>query len=264
MTTLLYYFSGTGNSLAAARDLAARLGDTQLVPMASAALKAGEIVPPGGARVGFVFPVYYGGIPRLAAFFIDRVNVSRVPYVFGVVTAGSHGGTALIQLDNIMQEKGRMLDAGFSLRMPDGYVPHVRPPGDAERDRILAAAREKLGRIAEAIDAGERRIEKTGAVRKFFEQKMYRKFFPKLPVLDRYFSADETCTSCRTCERVCPAGNISVPENGKPVWHNLCEMCCACINFCPSQAIQYGEKTWDRRRYHHPGVTAQDMEEQRR
>ncbi|MEN6609504.1 MAG: EFR1 family ferrodoxin [Methanoregulaceae archaeon] len=264
MTTILYYFSGTGNSLATARNLAAFLGETELIPMAASALKAGEVAPSEGARIGFVFPVYYGGIPRLAAFFIDRVNVSRAPYVFGVVTAGSHGGTALIQLDNIMQEKGRTLDAGFSLKMPDGYVPQVKPPTDAERDRILAASREKLGRIADAIKNSERRIESTGALRKFFEQKMYRKFFPRLPVLDKNFSADDTCISCRTCERVCPAGNISIPENGKPVWHNLCEMCCACINFCPSRAIQYGEKTRERGRYHHPQVTARDMEEQHR
>ena len=35
MKTTIYYFSGTGNSLSAARKIAALLGDTDLTPIAS-------------------------------------------------------------------------------------------------------------------------------------------------------------------------------------------------------------------------------------
>jgi len=44
----------------------------------------------------------------------------------------------------------------------------------------------------------------------------------------RYFHTDETCTGCGTCARVCPAENISIAEK-KPVWHDQCEFCLACI-----------------------------------
>ena len=41
MKTVLYWFSGTGNSLMVAKELARRLGDTQLLPI-TATLAAGD------------------------------------------------------------------------------------------------------------------------------------------------------------------------------------------------------------------------------
>ncbi len=35
MRSVIYYFTGTGNSLAAAKKIAASLGETELVPIAS-------------------------------------------------------------------------------------------------------------------------------------------------------------------------------------------------------------------------------------
>jgi formate hydrogenlyase subunit 6/NADH:ubiquinone oxidoreductase subunit I len=33
----------------------------------------------------------------------------------------------------------------------------------------------------------------------------------------------------------------------------------ACIQWCPTEAIQYGAKTANRKRYRHPGVAAKDL-----
>jgi Fe-S-cluster-containing hydrogenase component 2 len=49
----------------------------------------------------------------------------------------------------------------------------------------------------------------------------------------------------------------------KPVWKHHCELCCACIHFCPAEAIQYGQKTKKRGRYKNPSVTIADMKKQR-
>src|SRR5690554_2082546 len=51
MKTVIYYFTGTGNSLAAARKVAAALGETELVPIASLAITPGTITPDAD-RVG--------------------------------------------------------------------------------------------------------------------------------------------------------------------------------------------------------------------
>jgi flavodoxin len=56
--TILYYFSGTGNSLAAAKKIAAALGDCELVSIASLAKTSGDIVPQA-ERVGIISPVYF-------------------------------------------------------------------------------------------------------------------------------------------------------------------------------------------------------------
>ena len=57
---IIYCFSGTGNCLDIAKNIAKALGDTDIVmmrrfPAVTTALKA--------ERVGFVFPCYAGGLP---------------------------------------------------------------------------------------------------------------------------------------------------------------------------------------------------------
>jgi len=50
-----------------------------------------------------------------------------------------------------------------------------------------------------------------------------------------------------------------VLENGKPEWQRHCEHCVACISWCPEKAINYGNKTQDRRRYRNPLVTVEEF-----
>ena len=87
--------------------------------------------------------------------------------------------------------------------------------------------------------------------------------------MDGRFRVDETCTSCGICEKVCPAANIRLePASGvnpeaasakQPVWLHRCEQCYACLQWCPEAAIQWGDKTAGRDRYHHPEVKVTDL-----
>jgi len=69
--TIIYYFTGTGNSLAAAKSICTHLGDCELVSIASLAGTSGEIQP-GADRVGIVCPVYDFGLPSIVAEFVQK------------------------------------------------------------------------------------------------------------------------------------------------------------------------------------------------
>ena len=104
MKTIIYYFTGTGNSLAAAKKIAAATGDCELVPIASLAKTSGDIVPQA-ERVGIVCPVYFSGVPLMVASFTGRLDPAAVKYLFAVVTHGGGGeSAALRQLDTILPE----------------------------------------------------------------------------------------------------------------------------------------------------------------
>ena len=68
MKTIIYYFTGTGNSLAATQKIASLLGDCELVPIASFKDITGDIVPEA-ERIGIVCPVYDSGLPILVGEF---------------------------------------------------------------------------------------------------------------------------------------------------------------------------------------------------
>ncbi len=90
MKTIIYYFTGTGNSLSAAKKISAVLGNCELIPIAPFQEKQGDIIPTAD-RVGIINPVYFAGLPLMVAEFAGRLDLSRATYVFSVVTYGDPG-----------------------------------------------------------------------------------------------------------------------------------------------------------------------------
>ena len=71
MKTIIFYYTGTGNSLWSARLLAEGLGGAKLLPMKEAdALAAGD-----AEAVGFVFPVHMWGVPGPVVQFIEKLSL---------------------------------------------------------------------------------------------------------------------------------------------------------------------------------------------
>jgi len=263
MKSIIYYFTGTGNSLAAAKKIAGPLGDCDIVPVASFADSTGPVVP-DAERVGLVCPVYFAGLPAMAATFAERLDLAAAGYVFSVVTHGGGGGAAALrQLDGILRDKaGRGLDAGFAVSMPGNYIQMHDSPAGEKRDRLLEAADAELDRIVGRIGEEERVSLPNSPVARIVRALTYPWFRSHVHGNDRKFTVSEACTSCGTCAAVCPAGNIDM-VGGKPVWNHRCELCCGCIHLCPAEAIQAGSRTEGRQRYRNPSVEIAELERQR-
>jgi MinD superfamily P-loop ATPase len=43
-------------------------------------------------------------------------------------------------------------------------------------------------------------------------------------------------------------------KDGRPNWEDRCELCFACFNWCPKNAVQAGTFTLGKPRYHHPEI----------
>lgn len=244
----IYYFSGTGNSFAVARQLSNALA-IPLAPMAAGA-------PPAETEsespcIGFVFPCYYGTLPRIVRNFVDRLTIQPDAYCFAVVTMGGMGGGTITVLKEALENKGVTLAYGAAIRMPRNYVLEYNPQKKESAGKLASKAEKRVSTIAEDI---KRRAHNRTARFKFTANKLYT----NIEKLDEAFHTDAGCTSCGQCERICPVQNIKL-INGKPTWQHRCEHCVACIQWCPEAAIQYGEKTSKRRRYHHPDVKPGDM-----
>ena len=264
MKTIIYYFTGTGNSLAAAKKIAASIGDCELVPIASLKETPGKIVP-AADRVGIICPVYDSGIPVIVKEFAERLDIGAVPYAFGIVTMGRIGVSALHQLNSILKEGcKRELDAAFAVKMPGNFPPVGVPPAGKKKEEILKKADAELAAIAIAIQKGQAVPPSFAPVSTLLQYLLYRPFSKNVHGMGTKFSVEDTCTSCGTCVTVCPAGNIRM-ENDRPVFLDRCELCCACLNFCPVEAIQlnFFRGTKGRGRYRHPDLKVEDMKAQR-
>ncbi len=262
METLLYYFTGTGNSLWAGRKLAEKLPGSALEPMAPL-VRGGTRVRPEAAIVGIVCPVYFLGLPSLVARFAGMLDTSGTGYLFAAVTMGGMGGTtALRQLDGILARSGKRLDAGIAVRMPGNYLVGYSPPPPGEKQETLfLTAESTLERLAGLVKERKEKRPGLAPVTGLIHGLMYPRFVSSLHASDREFTVSDDCTSCGTCVSVCPVENITLAA-GRPVWHHHCELCLACIQHCPVEAIQRGKKTVGRTRYRHPSISVDDLKQQ--
>jgi Fe-S-cluster-containing hydrogenase component 2 len=259
MKTLIYYFTGTGNSLAVAKKIAAVLGNCELVSIASLQTTTGDLTPLAD-RVGIINPVYFAGLPVMVAGFAERLDLSKVHYVFSIVTFGGSGAApALRQLDSVLKKRrDHGLDAGFRVKMPGNYILLYESPTGEKRGKILATADTQIADVAAAISRNEIRKLPSSLLAGILHAIAYPRFASHVHEDDRKFSVNDNCTSCGTCAAICPAGNIELVD-GKPAWKHHCELCCGCIHLCPTEAIQAGSRTASRQRYHNPFVSIEEL-----
>ncbi len=265
---MIYYFSGTGNSLAIARRLAALMGEsltaiTPDTPPPAAAELADE-----SCRVGLVFPVYGWDVPRIVRRFLarwpspahsagpDATNpnislphaVAGQAYCYAVMSCGDDIGRTDRRLRHCLEEKGIGLSAVFSLLMRNTYVclPGFDVDAPADLERKEHQTNERLAPIAARILRREGSTERDLIPGAFPWLKTYLlgRLFSAFLTSDRLFRVDlARCTRCGRCARICPMKNVRLTNAGTPSWQGQCTMCLACYHSCPVHAIDYGSFT---------------------
>ena len=260
MGTKLYVYTGTGNSLWIARQLALELREATLefMPFLS------KEIPMEADRLGIIFPVHIWGLPSHVIQFVNHLQVKPETYFFALAVNAGQPAATLLQLQKFLSNRGGALAAGWSFVLPSNYTPWGGPGPINAQQRLFSKAREKVKAIAGTILRGERKKLDRGPLwQNIVFSWIYKMSFRSVHKMDNKFWVDDKCNRCGICLEVCPAGNIEMSD-GKPAWLQRCEQCLACLQWCPQESIQYGKKTATYPRYHHPEVTLKDALEQAR
>jgi ferredoxin len=258
MRAAVYYFTGSGNSLVAARGLAEGLGSDPPEPIAQLVQK--HEVAPSEDAVGLVYPAHHWGPPDIVLRFARHLRPLANAYVFAVATYGGRPGRPFSPLHKALRKWGHGLDAGFHVKTVQNYVPVFAIPHESVQTVLQEGAGRKVDQIAAAViqraDGEPERWRRRPFVRAY-----YLSSKRNLHYKDRWFTVSGGCSSCGVCEKVCPVRNIVMREK-TPHWLHRCEQCFACLHWCPESAIEWGGATRGMGRYHHPDVTVEDMMEQ--
>lgn len=266
MKNIIFYFTGTGNSLAVARGIADKIEDVRLISIADA-VKEDNIDLSSYERIGFAIPVYYQRVPAIVRRFIEKLVFSKSQYIFSIITFVGHYGRIFLELKHDIAVRGGTLNAGFLIFMPGNYIVSYNAfPKIIQR--ILFRRKDKNVNYI-SIFVKEKKA--------LFETKwawlsgpfgvleiIHKSPEPVNNIISNFsgdaknFNVSNKCTGCAICERICPVSNIKM-KSKQPDWGNRCEKCMACIQWCPAKAIQYGNKTEKRKRYHNPEIKISDM-----
>lgn len=250
----IFYFSGTGGCLATARRIAREIPEYSLVPIA--AQKEAYTVDADAA--GFVFPLYFSGLPRIVADFVRNIQFKQPCYIFAVVPCGlPWTGYALHQLQSMLKKKGQKLSTGFYLKMVDSYLPKFDPPKGEKLDETYRNVEIQMKNIIKQISARKTAVQREKPST-FLIYNFYSGYRRAIRRYGRYFTTDGRCNGCGICQKICPVENVRL-KDGRPEWGRSCEFCLACISFCPQKTIQWKNVTQKKGRYHYKGITANDI-----
>lgn len=242
MKKIIYYFTGTGNSMRAAKIIATRMGDTDIISMRCNPKDVSAI---DCDIVGFVFPVYHWTMPAPAVSFVENLDISPKAYVFVIAMPSFVCGIACEKMAEILAEKEISIAYGNMVKSVANYV-IVYPPFPFPKLRIPRTEK-KLKRIAEDIASEKTRPYPVAS--KFIKHRRDKVMTPYLD-LQKYadfpFTISGTCISCGLCSKVCPCANIDL-KDGKPTFLHHCAQCMACVTSCPKRAIGYDITANDRK-----------------
>ncbi len=263
----IYTFSGTGNSLHTARELAARFPDASLHPIIGALGE--DTIEMHADVVGLVFPVHAFTFPWAVKRFLEKANFDSASYIFAVATRECFA-RVFSDIDKLLERQNKKLDAYFSFEMPQNYIPVYNVYSQERRNEVEARMLERLDLIEKIVAKGETFRPKDPPGWFLLSQIVFpvlTAYFQNIrfPNMEKSFYADHNCNGCGICEQVCLTNKIRI-EDGKPVWQDetKCAYCFACLHYCPEQAIQIrGRRTARRGRYHHPAITVKDIASQK-
>ncbi len=263
MSNCIFYFTASGNSLAIARTVAQRLGDTEVLPMAK---HLHGFAGTDEDRIGFVFPIYLWGLPRMVSEFASKLQTRSGQHIFAIANGDGAAGQTLVQLRKILRANGSELHAGFVARA-DVSIFHPGRDDDPRAQFVSRLFMRNLPPTAnqymdEIVDAVRRRAPHgpettTPFVSALFGPLMRQMAQKELKIGDKHFSVTEGCTSCGTCVRVCPRENVTL-KDGRPLWHHDCETCYACLLWCPERAIACRDSS-PKDPTHHPEIVLTDI-----
>lgn len=261
---MIFYFTGTGNSLAAAKIIA-QATDDKLIDIGHAyKYKEFNFILKQGENLGFVFPTYEWSTPPIIDGFIKHArfqdadgNSFKPGYCYLVLTCGSFvGNAARFFAKELYEDQSYTLDASFSIKSVGNCVSLYSPAEGEKKDRLLLHAKQEALGIAREV-VHQEKIHKEaknpfGIIMSTVTNRSQK------PRSTREFYTLPTCTSCGQCAEICPTNTITIIDR-KPRWAELgCTKCFACIHRCPAHAIQYGKATETRGRYINPVLLDQE------
>lgn len=244
---MILYFSGTSNSRYVAEQIA-KITSDEIISI-NDKLQNNDISDIlADDRLIFVVPTYAWRIPRVVREWILKTNFKGIKNTWFVMTCGSEIGNAEKYNKKLCNKKGFTYMGSTGVVMPENYIAMFDSPKDDEIEEIFSQADKEIKNIIDVLVQNKPfPTPRNNLQDKFMSGPVNMLFYPMF-VKAKGFYADNKCTNCGKCVKVCPLNNIEI-KNNKPVWNNNCTHCMACISYCPTNAIEYGKKTVGKQRY---------------
>lgn len=220
--TELYYFSPTGGTRKAGKIFCD--GISENVKTVDLGIKDKAVEQSESELIVVAAPVFGGRIPAIAAEKLKGLDGNGKTAVTLVVYGNRAYEDALLELNNIVEERGFRVAASAALVAQHSMAPEVAKGRPDEQDSISIL--EFAGKVLEKIENGfEDQVKVPGNYPYKDEMNM-----PVTPI------SLPNCNQCGKCSSACPAGAIKLEGDAVITSPETCILCMACTSACPEQA----------------------------
>lgn len=247
---MLFYFTGTGNSLYVAKQIEANpVSIPQIIHHTDLNFSADQI--------GIVAPIYGHEMPLMVKEFLRKAKFDT-DYFYIILTYGNrHGGAAELayQLCTKFGIQPKYINV---IMMVDNWLPSFDMNEQMKLDKKIEEHLAKI--IADLQDNRESVSPVTDIDRAAHFQFLAGMKSLPTDAWQHLFRITDACIGCGLCTKVCPSASIHM-DNGKVVYiPGNCQTCLACVHLCPQKAIQLNipEKN-PNARYRNPNITVDEI-----
>lgn len=241
----IYYFSATGNSLKLSLDIASHFGGAEVFNIGA----KNEVKASSAPMVGFIFPIYMGGVPNVVRKFLQNYPYQKEVYYFSIGTYYTYRGCAMSVVNKILSDNGVLLNYWNSLPSVGNCLKEYEVSTN-KRIKILKQSEVETQRIiSDLANKRTKTLPRYCRVSDMIHKGLFKAFFRNSHLA---FTVEDNCSGCKVCEKICPVNNI-FSHDGVPQWDINCEACHACVHWCPQNAIHIG-RSKGRLQYQNPAI----------
>lgn len=225
---MLFYFTGTGNSLYVAKKLDEK-------PISIPQVIHQENLTFQDEKIGIVCPIYGHEVPNMVKEFMRKATF-ETEYFYMVLTYGNRHGGAAELADKLTKSLGITASYINTIVMVDNFLPVF----DMNEQKVIDKnVNQQIASVRKDIEARKCLVQvATEADRQAHEEFLARSSQMPKDAFVNLYKITEDCIGCGICTKVCPAGCYHI-ENGKAVLQvEGCQVCMACAHNCPKMAIK--------------------------
>jgi len=244
---MIFYFTGTGNSLWTAKELSIKLNENikNIMDIDEQTFVSDNVI-------GIVCPVYMGDLPWIVKQQLLKLKINSKAYIFAVFTSNlGKSGKAADNTDKIFCTLGGRLYSFFNISMPGNCMISSKE----QNEERLNNAPLVVENISNDLQNRTENYKSKGV--KVNDKFVKKSFFYKTKSLlqlsqIKNFEITQDCNGCGICEKICPTNNITIKEK-QAVHGDTCAACYACMHWCPKNATKVKLPILRNRfQYHHP------------
>ncbi len=222
---IIFYFTGTGNSLYIARQLAGENTELLSIPQM---MKQGKYDFEAD-EIGLVYPIYGHMPPYMVRQFIQKAKLNA-KYKFAVLTYGARKCDSVEIWDRISRKASNAFDYIGTIVMVDNWLPNFDMNEQIKIDKHIP---ENLQKITTDINQQKHWHEPVTEEERLQHQGFMQRsgLDPEVGFLmksEKCFAVTDACIDCGICTYVCPRGNYELTSRGVKTSGD-CEFCFACI-----------------------------------